>query len=151
MPGDLCTVPSIISLSSLSLATNETDTTLGWSDRWLETQTGAGGTATLTESFFDCSPLLHGQQVALPNVKLRIVVLLEYCSILDCGMKFTQVLVLKHLISKTVMVKYNSYAYILYCYFKGKILTRRESNYGFLPSIQCRKPLQYFDSRTRTI
>ena len=41
MPGDLCTSP-------LSLATNVIDTTLGASDLWLGTRTGAGGTATLT-------------------------------------------------------------------------------------------------------
>ena len=44
MPGDLCTDPRIISLSSLSLAT---DATLGASGLWLGTRTGAGGTATL--------------------------------------------------------------------------------------------------------
>ena len=48
MPGDLCTVPRIISLSPLSLAT---DATLGAGGLWLGTLTGAGGTATLTESF----------------------------------------------------------------------------------------------------
>ena len=34
------------------LATDVTDATLGASRLWLETPTGAGGTATLTESFF---------------------------------------------------------------------------------------------------
>ena len=52
MPGDLCTAPRIISLSPLSLATDVTDATLGASDLWLGTRTGAGSTATLTESFF---------------------------------------------------------------------------------------------------
>ena len=47
MPGDLYTVPMIISLSPLSLATDVTDATLGASGLWLETGTGAGGTATL--------------------------------------------------------------------------------------------------------
>ena len=42
MPGDLCTVPSIISLSPLSLVT---DVTLGVSGLWQGTLTGAGGTA----------------------------------------------------------------------------------------------------------
>ena len=51
MPGDLCTTPRIISLSPLSLATDVTDATLGVSGIWLGTRTGAGGTATLTESF----------------------------------------------------------------------------------------------------
>ena len=63
MPGDLYTVPRIISLSPLSLATDVTDATLGASGLWLGTRTGAGGTATLTESFFGRSPWLHGQQV----------------------------------------------------------------------------------------
>ena len=58
MPGDLSTAPGIISLSSLSLTT---DVTLEASDLWLGTRTGAGGTATLTESFFGRSPWLHGQ------------------------------------------------------------------------------------------
>ena len=47
MPGDLCTAPRIISLSSLSLATDVTDATLEASGLWLETRTGAGGTVTL--------------------------------------------------------------------------------------------------------
>jgi hypothetical protein len=47
MPGDLRTVPRIISLSPLSLATDMTDATLRAIDLWLGTQTGAGGTATL--------------------------------------------------------------------------------------------------------
>ena len=64
MPGDLCTVP-VISLSPLSLATDVTDATLGASDLWLGTRTGAGGTATLAQSFFGRSPWLHGQQVLL--------------------------------------------------------------------------------------
>ena len=57
MPGDLCTAPRIISLSSLSLATDVTDATLGVSGLWLGTRTGAGGTATLTKGFFGRS---HG-------------------------------------------------------------------------------------------
>ena len=47
MPGDLCTAPGIISLSSLSLVTDMTDEILGATGLWLETQTGAGGTAML--------------------------------------------------------------------------------------------------------
>ena len=47
LPGDLCTAPGIISLSSLSLATDVTDVTLGASGFWLGTRTGAGGTVTL--------------------------------------------------------------------------------------------------------
>ena len=58
--GDLCTAPRIISLSPLSL---ETDATLGASDLWLGTRTGAGGTVTLTESFSGRSSWLHGKQV----------------------------------------------------------------------------------------
>ena len=50
--GDLCTAPRMISLSPLSLASDVTDTTLGASGLWLGTQTGAGGTATLTKFFF---------------------------------------------------------------------------------------------------
>jgi hypothetical protein len=62
MPGDLFTAFRIISLSPL-LATDVTDATLGTSGLWLETRTGAGVTATLTKSFFGCSPWLHGLQV----------------------------------------------------------------------------------------
>ena len=58
MPGNLCTAPRIISLSPYV-----TDTTLAKSGLWLETRTGAGGTATITENFFGRSPWLHGQQV----------------------------------------------------------------------------------------
>ena len=57
MPGDLCTLPRIISLSPLSLATDVTDATLGASGLWLGTRTGADGTATLTESFFWPQPM----------------------------------------------------------------------------------------------
>ena len=57
MPGDLCTAPRIISLSPLSLGTDVTDATLGASGLWLGTRTGAGGTATLTESFFWPQPM----------------------------------------------------------------------------------------------
>ena len=59
MPGDLCTAPRIISLSPLSLATDVTDATLGTSGLWLGTRTGAGSTATLTDSFLGRSPWLH--------------------------------------------------------------------------------------------
>ena len=47
MPGDLCTAPSIISLSTLLLATDVTDATLGESGLCLGTRTGAGGTVKL--------------------------------------------------------------------------------------------------------
>ena len=56
MSEDLCTAPRIVSLSTLSLATDATDATLGASGFWLGTRTGAGGTATLTESYFGRSP-----------------------------------------------------------------------------------------------
>ena len=49
--------PQIISLSLLSLATDVTDATLGASGLWLGTRTGAGGTATLTESLFWPQPM----------------------------------------------------------------------------------------------
>ena len=55
MPGDLCTAPKIISLSPLSLAIDVSDATLGTSDLWLGTRTGAGGTGTLTESFLSAA------------------------------------------------------------------------------------------------
>ena len=48
---------------TLSLATDVTDATLGASGLWLGTRTGAGGTTTLTVSFFGRSPWLYGQQV----------------------------------------------------------------------------------------
>ena len=66
MPRDLCTAPRIILLSPLSLATDVTDATLGASGLWLGTRTGAGSTATLTESFFGRSPWLHGQHTWSP-------------------------------------------------------------------------------------
>ena len=67
--GDLCTAPRIISLSPLSLVTDVTDATLGASGLWLGTRAGAGGPATLTESFIDYSPWLHGQQtIVISNV-----------------------------------------------------------------------------------
>ena len=46
MPGDLCTAPGIISLSPLSLGTDEIDAILGASEFELGTRTGVGGTAT---------------------------------------------------------------------------------------------------------
>jgi hypothetical protein len=49
-------------LSLLLLETDVTDAILGASGLWRGTWTGAGGTATLTESFFSHSPWLHGQQ-----------------------------------------------------------------------------------------
>ena len=52
MSEDLCTAPRIISLSPLSLETDVTDATPGASGFWLGTRTGAGDTATLTESIF---------------------------------------------------------------------------------------------------
>ena len=57
MLGDLFTASRIISFSSLSLATEVTDATLGASDLWLGTQTGAGGIATLTKTFFWPQPM----------------------------------------------------------------------------------------------
>ena len=57
MPGDLCTAPRIISLSSLLLATEVTDAKLGTSGLWLGTRTGAVGTATQTERFLTAA---HG-------------------------------------------------------------------------------------------
>ena len=62
MPGHLCTAPGIISLSPLSLGTDVTDVTLGASGLWLRTRTGAGVTATETESFFGRTPWLYGQE-----------------------------------------------------------------------------------------
>ena len=62
MPGNLCTAPQDHFIITLSLATDVTDATLGASGLWLGTRTGAGGTATLTESVFGRSPWLHGQQ-----------------------------------------------------------------------------------------
>ena len=59
MPGDLYTAPRIISLSSLSLATDVTDMTLGASGSWLRTLTGAGCTAGLAWIFFGPSLWPH--------------------------------------------------------------------------------------------
>ena len=58
-----------------SLATGITDATLGASGPLLGIRTGAGGTATLTESSFGRSPWLHGQQVYgyLIVIKLTII------------------------------------------------------------------------------
>ena len=47
MSGDLYTAPGIISLLPLSLATDVTNVTLGASDLWPGTRTGAGGAAFL--------------------------------------------------------------------------------------------------------
>jgi hypothetical protein len=81
MPGDLCTAPWIISLSPLSLVTNAT---LWASGLWLGTRTGAGATATLTESFFGRIPWLHGQQVkyfAILHLKvIKLKQLQNYCA-----------------------------------------------------------------------
>ena len=52
MLGYLSTAPRIISLSPLSLVTDVTDATLEASGLLLGTKTGAGGTASLTESFY---------------------------------------------------------------------------------------------------
>ena len=49
--------PRIISLSTLSLEIDVTDATLGASGLWLGTRTGAGSTATRTESFFWPQPM----------------------------------------------------------------------------------------------
>ena len=48
-----------------------TDVTLGASGLWLGTRTGAGGTATLIESFFGLSPWLQGQQVYLREANIQ--------------------------------------------------------------------------------
>ena len=56
MPGNLCTAPRIITLSPLSLATDVTAATLGASDLWLGTRTGAGGTATNNDHSYE---ILH--------------------------------------------------------------------------------------------
>ena len=61
MPEDLCTVPGIIPLSPLSLATDVTDATLGASVLWLGILTRAVGTATLAKSIFGGSPNLRGR------------------------------------------------------------------------------------------
>ena len=73
MPGDLCTATRIISLSPLSLATDVIDATIAASGLWLGTRTAAGGTATLTKSFFYRSPWRHGRQV----FKLLVITLLR--------------------------------------------------------------------------
>ena len=46
---------------TLIIRTDVTDATLGASGLWLGTRTGAGGTATLTESFIGRSPWLYRQ------------------------------------------------------------------------------------------
>ena len=51
MPGDLCTVPEIISLSPFSLATDVSDLRFRASGPWLWTRIRAGGTATPGKSF----------------------------------------------------------------------------------------------------
>ena len=71
MPGGRYTVPGIISLSPLSLATDVTDATLGASGLWLGTRTGAGGTATLTEFFFLAAA--HGPMDNRPTALLYLV------------------------------------------------------------------------------
>ena len=54
-----------------------TDATLGASGLWLETLTGAGGTATLTESFFGLSPWLNGHR----SFRLQVHDLTFHCRI----------------------------------------------------------------------
>ena len=76
MPGDLCTAPRIISLSPLPLATDVTDATIGASGLWLGTRTGAGGTATLTESFFWPQPMAPwttgpSQSIKIAEIKME--------------------------------------------------------------------------------
>ena len=71
-----CTAPGIISLSPLSLSTDVTDVTLGTSGLWLGTRTGAGGTAIVTRSFFDCTPMApwttgQTQQIEYTKYKTR--------------------------------------------------------------------------------
>ena len=55
-----------ISLSPLSLVTDMTDATLRASGLWLETRTGAGGTTTLTKSFFLAAA--HGSMDKVKNL-----------------------------------------------------------------------------------
>jgi hypothetical protein len=73
MPGDLCTAPGIISKSPLSLVT---DVTLGASDLWLGTHTGATGTSTLSKSIFWPQPMApwtidHGENSVHGNTSSR--------------------------------------------------------------------------------
>ena len=74
MPGDLCTAPRIISLSSLSRATDVTDATLGARGIWLGTRTGAGSTATLVQNFFGRSPrgsIDNRVAISLSRIRLK--------------------------------------------------------------------------------
>ena len=52
------------------------DVTLGASGLWLGIRTGAAGTDTLTKSFFDRSPWLHGQ------LEIYLTIFFEYSSYL---------------------------------------------------------------------
>ena len=65
--------PRILSLPPISLATDVTDATLGASALWLGTRIGAGGTATLTKSFFfwpqPMAPWTTGLEHTLPYFK----------------------------------------------------------------------------------
>ena len=74
MPRDLCIAPGINSLSPLSLATDVSDAILGASGLCLGTRTGAGGTATLTKSYFGRSPWPHGQQASFKNSFLNLYI-----------------------------------------------------------------------------
>ena len=90
--GNLYTAPRIISLSHLSLATDVTDGTLGASDLWLGTRTGAGGTATLTESFVGRSPWLHKQQLGSVLQFRHSTDVFIYYSASSCGAGFLTLL-----------------------------------------------------------
>ena len=69
MPGDLCTAPRIISLSTLSLGTDVTDATLGASGLWLGTWTRSWWHRHNNwKFFFGRSPWLHEQQEETPLV-----------------------------------------------------------------------------------
>ena len=67
MPGDLYTAPGIISLSPLSLVTDVTDVTLGASGIWLDTRTGASGTAILSSRFLAAADdlMANGHEIKL--------------------------------------------------------------------------------------
>ena len=127
MPGDLCTAPQIISLSPLSLATDVTDATLGASGLWLETRTGAGGTAILTESFFFFLAAAHGSM----DNRVQSFQILSNMVLYSMNMTISSVL---GLITYKI-IKYLVLSQLQYLTHSMDLVTRR-FNAGFAKTLQ---------------
>ena len=71
MPGDLYTVPRIISSSPLSLATDVTDATLGASGDWLGTLPGAGSVYTTSMYMNKMIIMMKTTDVLIADIRLE--------------------------------------------------------------------------------